>query len=316
MYNEETLKKVEGWEKKPSNLDDYMEALANFQLSMFREEDPQKFGQDFISYLIMESVIYNITEENYFDEKKTDEVFVSLAKALKDTYKGNKIKLPDSYEKFFVKFRDVIDDYPLYTREINLEKFDNLKVKITDPYRGKNRVSSKKSSFLVDTDTIFSDPKLAKKFLEKIDNVIDDLKPFDKFCFIEKRKGPIGPSALMAYLTSKHNIESAVYRPRHITPLARISGCRIEKGDTLCLVYDLSFSGEGLKEAALELKRAFNADPKYAVVLADLKQGAKETLEKVGVKLRPVFEISEKDIKDAWYEKYGIDIDKKLYKIN
>lgn len=314
MRNEEVVEIAKKWKDDPGNLDKYMEMLADFQSSIFREKDPQVFGQNLISYLIMEYTIYNTTEENYFDEVKTDEVFTALAEALADSYKnnGNRLNLPEPYKKFFMKLKETVGDYPLYTREITLPQYDDIKVKIMDPYRGKNRVSSKKSTFLVDIDTIFSDPLRAKKLLPKIDNVINELEKFDKFCFIEKRKGPVGPSALMALFTSKYKKPSAIYRPRHLTPLARVSGDRIEKGDKLCMVYDLSFSGEGLKEAALELKRAFRAEPKYAVVIADLKSGAKELLEDIGVTLKPIFEFSEKEIKDIWYNKYGSKLEEKI----
>jgi len=305
MKTNEIIELAKKWEKNPSNLEKYVEVLSDLQLSIFREDDPKVFGQKLITYLIMEYTLYNITEEDYCYKEDTDKVFKSLATALIDIHNGHPIKLPKSYEKYFIEFKKAVWKNPLYTEEVTLPQHDNIKVQKTDAFRGENRVSTSTSSFLLNMDFLFSNPLTLDKIMEKADKTIELIKgDFNKFCFIEKRKGPVGSPLAMGLFVQRYKIPAVIYRPRHLNPLACISGGELFPEDKLCLVYDISFSGDGLKEAAEQIRKGVGSETKHALVIADLQDKAEENLKSVHVTLHSLYKISEAEVKNQWAKQY------------
>lgn len=120
-------------------------------------------------------------------------------------------------------------------------------------------------------------------------------------CFIEKAVGPIGALSMLAALVSGLNLPACVYRANHWPERAKLAGYRPRPMDRIALVYDLLVTGDGIRQAAKDLKARFGTTTVAAVVL--FGYGSK----------RDTVEIDGQTIKVeaiGWYQAFAPQIEK------
>ena len=292
--------RAEQWIEDPDDLEGFMETINELQESILEKDDPDEYGINFLISSLMNDLMYNATEEDYVSNEGFKECVKSVGELVKNR---DEVEFPDHWKKFFEGFKETVEKIPKYNTTIRLEEHDNLPIKVKDD-RGDIRVSTKTSTYMVDVDDLLSSPETLGTVKKRLYNEIDDIEDeIEKFCFIEKRRGPVGALSLSSDLVDKYGMESMIYRPKHLNPLARVDAFETKDiGEKICIIDDVAVTGRRLRNAAEELWQVHTGNPEYAVVIADMDKGAGEELDKVGnegVNLRSLYQNSEEEVQEA-----------------
>ena len=266
--------------------------------------------------LLVEDMLYNIIEENYLKWTKVHLLIKELGKSLIDlrgSLTESKFKLAlENLTGFIKKYRDIVGTSKSFAqaqeRTLYLPGKISLKYKVC-AIDGPLLVAGFRYPFLFDLDSIICDKLTSRIVGDLFKNKIDEVKQkynISKLCFIEKRYGAVGALLLLSELVKNSGCEAMIYRPRHWNTLCQIYGKRPKKGEKICLIYDLAFTGGALYDAAMYLQgKPFNAKVPSAIVLYDYGFTAREKLSTIGVSLESLITFSYKEFREKEAAEYS-----------
>lgn len=149
------------------------------------------------------------------------------------------------------------------------------------------------SDYFFDSDKMMSRPEFVKTlsayYAREIRKVTKRHR-IDKLAFIEKGVGTIGILPLMGLIISKTKMNGMIIRVQKQVNIGSIKSSRGTEptaGEVVAIVSDVATAGEGVIKAASAIRRG-GASVAFAFVLYDREQGAKQTLARNGIELRPV----------------------------
>lgn len=166
--------------------------------------------------------------------------------------------------------------------------------------------SGKRHRIFPNLDENLADPKFAQTisnwYVTSIIELRSQLKEkgetVDSICVIEKPYSTTGALSLMPYITTKRklNLPAAICRVGYWNRSSKISGIRPRLNAQVCLLYDVTISGDALCEVSAYLREEFRARVPASIVFFDFQEGAEERLGKEGTKLISYMKYS--DIKE------------------
>ncbi|UCE75343.1 MAG: orotate phosphoribosyltransferase [Methanomassiliicoccales archaeon] len=145
--------------------------------------------------------------------------------------------------------------------------------------------SGKKSNYYVDIKKASTNPKILKEIAECM---AKHLEGEEKIAGME-----LGAVPLAVALSLETNIPYLIIRKgerKHGT--GKLVEGKMEKGDRILLVEDVTTSGSSLIKAA-EIIRQEGGSVKRALVVVDREEGASELLKDEGIELLPLVRVSE-----------------------
>lgn len=149
------------------------------------------------------------------------------------------------------------------------------------------------SNYFFDTDKMMSKPKyveiISDYFAKAIRTVMNNNK-IDKLAFIEKDVGTIGILPLMSMVISKTELSAFIVRLRKQITIGKIKcslGIEPKPGEVIAIVSDVATTGEGIIATANAIREKGALTP-FAFVLYDREQGARQSLERNSIFLKPV----------------------------
>jgi len=166
--------------------------------------------------------------------------------------------------------------------------------------------AGKRHRIFPNLDGNLADPKFSKNIsdwyvrstIELRSQLKEKGETVDSICLIEKPYSATGALSLMPYITAnkKLNLPAAICRVGYWNRSSKISGMKPKMNSQVCLLYDVTISGDALCEVSSFLREEFNARVPACIVLFDFEEGAEERLRKEGTKLIAYMKYS--DIKE------------------
>jgi orotate phosphoribosyltransferase len=120
--------------------------------------------------------------------------------------------------------------------------------------------------------------------------------------FIEKIAGPVGALSMIPELVRELKLPACIYRADHWPTRATLAGYQLRPTDRIALVYDLIVTGDGIRQAAEDLKAKFGATVVAAVVLFGYGE-KRDKLDNVNGQTIPLEAI-------GWYNDFAAQIQK------
>ncbi len=147
--------------------------------------------------------------------------------------------------------------------------------------------SGKKSDYYINIKEVYTEPEVLKEIAAKMAEIIEG-KKIDRIAGVA-----VGAIPIAVALSLQTCIPFVIVRKEeknHGTS-SKVEG-NIRKGDVVIVVEDVTTTG-GSMSNAIEALRSLGCICKEALVVVDREEGAEENLKRKGVKLIPLFKVSE-----------------------
>lgn len=224
-----------------------------------------------LQFLAMRLLQYTI-EDDYVD---LDLLRRRLAAVLKPLVENDGWIHPD-LEAYFNEFHQIAAlRLPAWNVLYQGSSFDAV-FRVAPPGKPLIPVSSRTYAAVPVLEDTLANPRYVSRVVRAFAQRLTLLKEEERIsclCFIEKAVGPVGALGMLAALVHEVQMPACIYRAAYCSRDAKLVGHLPSPTDRVALVYDLLVTGNGIREAAEDLKAAHDVDVAAAVVLLAYENG-------------------------------------------
>lgn len=230
------------------------------------EPSARQFAKAWILQSLATEFLRNVIEDDYVD---LDPVRRKFSSAVLDLV-GRDDWIDNTLEEILRSCRSVADAQVLAERVVlHGDRFD-ASYRVAQAGRPLIPVSKHSYAAVPILEDSVTDPALVGGVIDAFCrhiNLFRDTDGITCLCFIEKDVGPVGAIGMLASLVRELKLPACIYRSGYWSPHAKLAGHRPIPTDRVVLVYDLLVSGDGIREAADDLKTCYGVTVVAAIVL-------------------------------------------------
>jgi len=183
--------------------------------------------------------------------------------------------LTDSLQESVNICRTLAIEQPLSARPVVVTTSESghathVKGRLSAKGQPKIQVSTKSFDFVPLLEDSVADPRfvndVVSAFLRNIRELVRT-ESVTSLCFIEKEVGPVGAISMLSNLVADLGLPASIYRASHWNSRSQVAAYQPKPTDRILLVYDLLVTGDGIAQAAKDLRSRYGVEPVAVVVL-------------------------------------------------